>query len=104
MEQDDDILDILLMVSTLKEARECLSEMSGRRYWVKPEYQDRDTKGFFALHFDRIYKRNTAQFKQLVGMNREVFDILYGFLEEGLTKNSNRPSISAKCRLFLTLT
>ncbi|XP_065360944.1 uncharacterized protein LOC135954657 [Calliphora vicina] len=104
MENDDDISDILLMVTMLNEARECLTEMGSRRYWVRPQYQDRDTKGFFALHFDRIYNRNTAQFKKLVGMSKDMFDLLFGFLEEGLTKNSNRPSITPKCRLFLTLT
>ncbi|XP_023293659.2 protein ALP1-like isoform X3 [Lucilia cuprina] len=104
MEVDDDMLDILSMVTMLKEARDCLNEMAGRRYWVKPEYQDRDTKGFFAVHFNRIYKRNTAHFKQITGMSQETFDILFRFLEEALTKNSNRPSITPKCRLFLTLT
>lgn len=86
------------------EARECLKKMnSRRREWVRPLYSSRDIDGLFVTSFDEMYKNDPEQFKTTVRMTKEVFDLLFGLVKERLTKYSNRPSISAEMRLFLTL-
>ncbi|XP_017466768.1 PREDICTED: uncharacterized protein LOC108359422 [Rhagoletis zephyria] len=86
------------------EARECLKKInSRRREWVRPLYLSRDIDGLFVTSFDEMYKNDPEQFKTTVRMTKEVFDLLFGLVKERLIKYSNRPSISAEMRLFLTL-
>lgn len=100
----DDVLEFILMVILLHEAYEQLQIINGnRRFWVRPLYHDRDTRGYFAANFEEMYNNDGEQLKTTVRMDKKNFDLLFNLVKEGLTKHSNRPSISAKCRLFLTL-
>ncbi|XP_017475158.1 PREDICTED: uncharacterized protein LOC108365604 [Rhagoletis zephyria] len=97
-------IEIILIVLIMYEARECLKKInSRRREWVRPLYLSRDIDGLFVTSFDEMYKNDPEQFKTTVRMTKEVFDLLFGLVKERLIKYSNRPSISAEMRLFLTL-
>ncbi|XP_017468188.1 PREDICTED: putative nuclease HARBI1 [Rhagoletis zephyria] len=78
---------------------ECFKRLYGnRRWWVRPDLRDREANGFFATHFSF-----PQEFKNTVRMEKKVFDLLLNLIREKLTKNSNRPSISPECRLYLAL-
>lgn len=100
----EDILELLPIMFLMDEALELLEQIPRRRFWVQSLYLDRDRKGFFATSFEKMYQTDPEKFQKSVGMTPAVYDLLLILLNERLTKMSQRPSISASCRLFLTLT
>ena len=102
---DEEFFSKIILILLLSEAHKYLKIIVGssRRFCVRPLYEDRDLHVYFALNFDQMYNDDPEQFKVAVRMNKEVFDVLFSLVKEDLTKHSNRPVISAKCRLFLTL-
>ncbi|XP_036346244.1 protein ALP1-like [Rhagoletis pomonella] len=96
--------EVILIALMMYETRECLRKINSRREsWVRPLYLSRDINGLFASSFEEMYNNDTEQFKKTVRMSRTMFDHLLGLVGERLTKHSNRPSIPAALRLFLTL-
>lgn len=100
---DNDDLIILVMITGMMYEYYRRRRRYKKRFWVRPLYKNRDVDGFFVTAFDHMYNKDFEQFKVNVRMNPEIFDLLLNLTEEKLTKSSCRPSISAKCRLFLTL-
>ncbi|KAL9871396.1 uncharacterized protein ACN427_014436 isoform 1-T2 [Glossina fuscipes fuscipes] len=102
MMDNDDLIILVMITGMMCEyyRRRCRYK---KRFWVRPLYKNRDVDGFFVTAFDHMYNNDFEQFKVNVRMNPKIFDLLLNLTEEKLTKSSCRPSISAKCRLFLTL-
>ncbi|XP_017485753.1 PREDICTED: uncharacterized protein LOC108374284 isoform X1 [Rhagoletis zephyria] len=95
-----EVIEVILILLMLLEARECFNRLyGGRRWWVRPPLQNRDTHGFFATNFGF-----REEFKKNIRMEKHIFEMLLNFIKERITRNnSNRPSISPECRLYLTL-
>ena len=100
----EDLLDIIISLLLMNKSLELLGKISTRRFWAQRLYQDRDYNGLFATSFNEMHQADPEQFQLSVRMSPAVFDMLLELLKRRLTKMSNRPSISASCRLFLTLT
>ena len=96
----DDLLEFGVILLLMNEALGLLEQISSHRFWVRRRYQDRDYTGLFASSFEEMHQRDPEQFQKSVRMTPAVFDMLLGLLKTRLTKMSNRPSISASCRLF----
>ncbi|KYN17753.1 hypothetical protein ALC57_09967, partial [Trachymyrmex cornetzi] len=78
-------------------------KMQKRRYWVRPLFLQRKTKGHFYTLFKFIKNQDHEQFFKYVRMTVSQFKELLELVREPLTKRSIREPLSAEHRLCLTL-
>ncbi|XP_017471519.1 PREDICTED: uncharacterized protein LOC108362877 [Rhagoletis zephyria] len=118
----DDTFDLIIIILLLNEARKCLDVILSSRtshdqeVYTRPKRivnftrnvksAERDVErdiAVFNQYFDKICNKDEEVFNDMVNMSKEVFDLLFNLVKQDLTKHSNRPSITPKCRLFVTL-
>jgi len=91
---------IMCSYHVLKEKR----TRNDRRWWVREANLSQNSLGYFKNCFLKIKECDGEDFFKHTRMNRKVYDLLLNIVTERLTKASHRPSISAECRLAVTLT
>lgn len=76
----------------------------GRRWWVRPVSRRKRDQGFNLNLFRELFMCDHEEFFGYTRMWPEQFEYLLNLVGPYLEKHSNRPSLSPKLRLSLTLT
>lgn len=74
-----------------------------RRWWVRPIYERRLSQGDYHNLIQEMRLTDQEMFFNYTRMTIKIFDKLLSIVGPTITPRSNRPSISAGCRLAITL-